>query len=110
MTPTNWPLTLPLVVAAIGCAYLGWAVPIVGQALRYGDVLQPPELVDRVVRALYVGVGCLPVLFAVVLPFPRVHSGLVVAGWAGRARRCPGVVVRLETAESHALSAVRPGR
>lgn len=30
----------------------------------------PPELVDRVVRALHVGVGCLPVLFAVVLPFP----------------------------------------
>jgi hypothetical protein len=56
--------------------------------ITYGDVIQPPEVLDRVWRVLHLAAGLVPALLAVVLPFPgastavwwlRVVVGLLIA-------------------------------
>ncbi|MGI5499237.1 CHAT domain-containing protein [Lentzea sp. CA-135723] len=51
----------------------------ISRAITYGDVIQPPVLVDRVLRVLHLVVGAVPVLLAVVLPFP---GGTTADWWA----------------------------
>ncbi|MGK3206876.1 CHAT domain-containing protein [Amycolatopsis sp. MEPSY49] len=50
---------------------------VIRDTLRYGDVIQPPVVVDRVLRVLLLAIGAVPVLLAAVLPFP----GATTVGW-----------------------------